>query len=39
MSRFEYLSVLVSIVIAMGISEIRVSWGRLIQRRDRVEFS
>jgi hypothetical protein len=39
MSRFEYLSVLVSIVIALGINEVTISWGRLIQRRERVKFS
>lgn len=39
MSRFEYLSVLVSIVIALGISEIVSSWGRLIQSRALVRFS
>lgn len=33
MSRFEYLSVLVSIVIALGLSEVTISWGRVFQRR------
>jgi hypothetical protein len=39
MSRFEYLSVLVSIVIALGIAEVTISWGRLLQRRREVTFS
>lgn len=39
MSRFEYLSVLISIVIALGLSEVIISWGRLIQNRKRVRFS
>lgn len=38
MSRFEYLSVLVSIVIALGISEMAASWGRLLRSRSRVRF-
>lgn len=38
MSRFEYLSVLVSIVIALGISEIASSWGYLLRNRARVRF-
>jgi hypothetical protein len=38
MSRFEYLSVLVSIVIALGISEIVSCWGRLLRNRARVDF-
>lgn len=38
-SRFEYLSVLVSIVIALGIGETMISWGRLLQLRERVSFS
>jgi hypothetical protein len=37
-SRFEYLSVLVSIVIALGISEIASSWGRLLRNRAHVRF-
>ena len=36
MSRFEYLSVLISIVIALGISEMASSWGRLLRHRARV---
>jgi hypothetical protein len=32
-SRFEYLSVLISIVIALGISEMVSSWGRLLRHR------
>ncbi len=39
MSRFEYLSVLISIVIALGLTEVTVSWGRLLQNRRRVRFS
>ncbi len=39
MSRFEYLSVLVSIVIALGISEMTVSWGRALQQRHQLTFS
>ncbi len=39
MTRFEYLSVLISIVIALGMSEVTVSWGRLIQHRNQVRFS
>ena len=39
MSRFEYLSVLISIVIALGITEVTISWGRLLQHRGRVRFS
>lgn len=34
MSRFEYLSILVSIVIALAISELVQGWGALIRRRD-----
>lgn len=36
MSRFEYLSVLLSIVIALGISEMVSSWGRLLRHRAKV---
>ena len=39
MSRFEYLSVLVSIVIALGITEVTISWGRALQLRHRLTFS
>lgn len=39
MSRFEYLSVLISIVIALGISEVTISWGRIIQYRKTIRFS
>ena len=39
MTRFEYLSVLISIVMALGISEVTISWGRLIQNRHQVQFS
>jgi hypothetical protein len=37
-SLFEYLSVLVSIVIALGISEIASSWGRMLRHRAHVRF-
>ena len=36
MSRFEYLSVLVSIVIAYAMSEVLSGWGQMIRMRDRV---
>ena len=36
MSRFEFNTVLVSIVLAFAISEILTAWGRLIRNRDRV---
>lgn len=36
MSRFEYLSVLMSIVVAFAMSEVLSGWGRLIRTRDRV---
>ncbi len=39
MTRFEYLSVLISIVLALGISEVLFCWSRLIQRRSQVRFS
>jgi len=38
-SRFEYLSVLISIVIALGLNEVTKSWGRLLQDRRHVRFS
>lgn len=38
MSRFEYVSVLVSIVIALGISEIASAWGGMLRSRTRVRF-
>ena len=38
MSRFEYLSVLLSIVIALGISEMVSSWGALLRQRRLVRF-
>lgn len=38
-SRFEYLSVLVSIVIALGLSEVSLAWARLLQNRTHVRFS
>jgi hypothetical protein len=38
-TRFEYLSVLISIVIALGLSEVMVCWGRLLQHRAQVRFS
>jgi hypothetical protein len=37
-SRFEYLTVLISIVIALGISEIVSSWGALLRQRRAVRF-
>ena len=39
MSRFEYLSALVSIVIALGLTEISAGWLRLLRNRARVRFS
>ena len=39
MTRFEYLTVLDSIVVALGITEVTFSWARLIQNRERVKFS
>ena len=39
MDRFEYLSVLVSIVIALGMSEVVSGWGRLLRQRADVRFS
>jgi hypothetical protein len=33
MTRFEYLSVLVSIVVALGISEFTVAWARVLQQK------
>jgi hypothetical protein len=33
MTRFEYLSVLVSIVVALGISEVTVAWARVLQQK------
>lgn len=39
MSEFEYVSVLISIVLALGIAEITISWGRLLQNREYVQFS
>jgi hypothetical protein len=38
MSRFEYLSVLCSIVIALGLSEVVSTWGRALRERARVRF-
>ena len=38
MSRFEYLSVMVSIVIGLGLSEIGSGWARLLRNRTRVRF-
>ena len=38
MSRFEYLSVLISIVIALGLSEVVAGWGRILRRRRDVQF-
>ena len=39
MTQFEYLSVLVSIILALGMSEVMICWARIIQRRDQVQFS
>lgn len=39
MTQFEYLSVLISIVLALGISETLVCWVRLVQHREQVHFS
>ncbi len=38
MSRFEYLSVLISIILALGLSEVLVCWARLLRHRDVVRF-
>lgn len=38
MTRFEYLSVLVSIVIALGISDLTIAWARVLQYKMRVDF-
>lgn len=38
MSEFEYSSVLISIVIALAISELMIGWGRAIRQRHRVRF-
>lgn len=38
LNRFEYLSVLISIVIALGISEIISTWARLLRHRSVVTF-
>ena len=39
MTQFEYLSVLISILIGLGITQWTISWGRLLQRRVGVRFS
>ena len=39
MTQFEYLAVLISILIGLGIAELTISWGRLLQRRAQVRFS
>lgn len=39
MSRFEFISVMLSIVLALGITEVLVCWARLIQHRREVRFS
>lgn len=36
MSEFEYLSVLISIIVALALSEIFSGWGRMIRHRDHV---
>lgn len=38
MSRFEYLSVLLSIVIGLGLSEVASAWGRMLRGRARIRF-
>ena len=38
MTKFEYLSVLISIIIGLGINDVMMSWGRLIRNRRRVRF-
>lgn len=38
MSRFEYLSVLISIILALGLSEVLVCWARLLRSREGVRF-
>ena len=37
--QFEYLTVLVSIILALGMSEVMICWDRIIQHRDRIHFS
>jgi hypothetical protein len=37
-SRFEYFSVLLAIVIGLGVSEVLAGWGRLLRRRRVVRF-
>ena len=39
MTQFEYLSALISIVLALGMTEIMICWARLVQHRDSVQFS
>ncbi|MCH7817398.1 MAG: hypothetical protein IIC60_12600 [Proteobacteria bacterium] len=39
MSQFEYLSVLISILIGLGITQMTISWGQLLQHPDQVRFS
>ena len=36
MSQFEYLAALISIVVAFGLSQVLVAWGRLLRVRTRV---
>ena len=38
MSQFEYVSVLISIVLGLGIVELTISWARLLQNRENVQF-
>lgn len=38
LSRFEYLSVLISIILALGLSEVLVCWSRLLRYRNVVRF-
>ena len=37
MSEFEYLSLLVSIIVAFALSEIFADWGQMIRGRDHVK--
>jgi len=39
MTRFEFTSVLVSIVLAFGLSEVPTAWGRIIRHRQQLSIS
>jgi hypothetical protein len=39
MTRFEFTSVLVSIVLAFGLSEVLTAWGRIIRHRQKLSIS